>query len=471
MENTNIHFISHDQTIIEVLDEKYKKYLIPRANIIKAKYILEKTNYTEDYISVIDKDNQPQSILTSKIIDLNEDNITYHWLEVTDIDNQSIIVKREQLLEHAMTNEPVKIMDYYRKNRKIIPGKVCRKAKKYHPTEGEGIENILFKVQDENKVTQFVTKPQIKFAKKKRMLNDETFSIEITNKDNTVITVPLENIRNIDEDNAYKEYCEIVDSENNNIIVRKTDLQDLKEIQDKNLNQETLQSISNYDYTSIYKIKPNEQYLRLFPNKYSYIPNGESIPWISVKDINGKSFEVKTSLIEYYINENINELAIYEEVNDLNYNPIIINPFEIVKNIMMTYDDISCKNGPFIELVTQSGTKHLIRKHTINKVFNLKKEPNDYINIKDSNNVKILTRIQKLNELDLNSPDVLLIPLEDVTGKIIYVKKSIVIGIVNKIVKGESKEECETVIDNKGEERVINVRQINMRNSSLKKNY
>ena len=65
----------------------------------------------------------------------------------------------------------------------------------------------------------------------------------------------------------------------------------------------------------------------------------------------------------------------------------------------------------------------------------------------------------------------LLIPVEDSNGKTAYVKKSIVIDIVNKIVMGESVNECETVQDYLGNLRVINVSQIIIKNSSLKKNY
>lgn len=137
----------------------------------------------------------------------------------------------------------------------------------------------------------------------------------------------------------------------------------------------------------------------------------------------------------------------------------------------MNYDDILCKPGPYIELATQSGTKHLIRKHTILKAIKLVKNPNEYINIKDTNNVKIVTSIQKLKEIDLNSGDVLLIPVEDSNGKTAYVKKSIVINIVNRIVMGESVNDCETVQDYLGNSRVINVSQIIIKNSSLKKNY
>ena len=473
MENSfdSIPIISHDDTIIEVLDKKWKKFLIPRINILKAKYTLI-SEPSEKLINIPDKDGKIQQIMESILYDLNEDNLTYHWLEVPDVTGQNILVKKEHLLNMKVTNDQTMIMEYSGKKKNIIPGRLCRKAKKYHITEGKGSENILFKVSDEAKELHFVTKPIIKFAKKKRMLNDETFSIEITDKDGNIINVPLENIRDIDDTNSYSEYCEINDISGTKIIVKKGDLQDLKEMHDKNFtDNNTPMEINDYTMKNIYKVHPNEEYLKLFPNLYSYIPNGIKDEYIEVKDIKDQPCKIKTSLIEYYINENLNDLGLYEEVNDINQNLVIINPYNIVKGIIMNYDDILCKPGPYIELATQSGTNHLTRKHTILKAIKLVKNPNEYINIKDTNNVKIVTSIQKLKEIDLNSGDVLLIPVEDSNGKTAYVKKSIVIDIVNKIVMGESVNECETVQDYLGNLRVINVSQIIIKNSSLKKNY
>jgi hypothetical protein len=93
------------------------------------------------------------------------------------------------------------------------------------------------------------------------------------------------------------------------------------------------------------------------------------------------------------------------------------------------------------------------------------------ISIKDSLNTKIMTTLQKLKEIDLNNNDILLIPLIDDYGKNVYIKKSIIIDIVNKIIEGKQKGENEKVKDYLNEDKVINVGQINMKNSKIKKNY
>lgn len=468
----SIPIISHDDTIMEVYDKKWKKYLIPRINILKAKYGIIKTPTENKMISIPDKDGNLQSILETVVYAQDEDNLTYQWLEVVDVNNQTILVKKEHLYQMKITNEETMIMDYYGKKKQIISGKVCRKAKKYHSTEGKTSEKILFKVKDEKDEIHFVTKPIIKFAKKKRMLNDEISSTEITDKEGNIINVPLENIRDINDLSAYSEYCEISDIGGTKIIVKKTDLQDLKELADKNLIQENNpMEINDYTLKSIFKIRPNEQYLNLFPNKYSYCPDNKEEEFLEIKDINDQNVMVKRSLIEYYLNENLNDLGLEEEVNDINLNRVVINPYKIVKEIIMNYDDIICKPCYYIELPTQSGTKHLIRRHTITKALKLFQNSNDYVNIKDSNSIKIVTTFQKLKEIDINSSEILLVPLEDINGKIAYIKKRLVMDIVNKIVGEESVEECESVKDYLGNPRVINVRQINVKNSSLKKNY
>ena len=93
------------------------------------------------------------------------------------------------------------------------------------------------------------------------------------------------------------------------------------------------------------------------------------------------------------------------------------------------------------------------------------------ISIKDSLNTKIMTTLQKLKDIDLNNNDLLLIPLIDDNGKIVYIKKSIVIDIVNKIIEGKQSGESEKVKDYLNEDKVINIGQINMKNSKIKKNY
>lgn len=66
MENSfdSIPIISHDDTIIEVLDKKWKKFLIPRINILKAKYTLI-SEPSEKLINIPDKDGKIQQIMES----------------------------------------------------------------------------------------------------------------------------------------------------------------------------------------------------------------------------------------------------------------------------------------------------------------------------------------------------------------------------------------------------------------------
>ena len=112
---SNLEIINKDKTIIEVLDKKWKKYLIPRNNILKAKYIIsqEKNISPETTINIYDKDNNEITLMREIIIDLNENNLTYHWLYIPDIENKEILVKKEQLIEFKISNEETLIMDYY----------------------------------------------------------------------------------------------------------------------------------------------------------------------------------------------------------------------------------------------------------------------------------------------------------------------------------------------------------------------
>lgn len=472
--DSSIPFISYDETIIEVLDKKWKKYLIPRVNILQAKYELSKESNIneEELMTLTDKDNKELQIVKEVILNLKEDNLLYHWLIIDDINNEKIIVKKEHLIAMKISKEPTVIMDYFGKKRQILSGKVCWKAKKYHSTEGKNGDNILFKLKDENNNIYFIPKPIIKFAKKKRMLNDETYSIEITDKDNKVINVPLENIRDLDESNPYSEYCEIQDTSLNNIIVKKVDLQNLKEMYDKNIipNNE-IKKIRDYKLDTLYNINANEQYDYLFPYKYEYKPNKSHSEYIDVFDIYNKKVVIKTNLLEYFLSENLIELPLYEEAYDINKNLIKINPFEIAKSIIMKYDDVMTKMEPCLDLVTQSGSVHFIRIKTIKKVIDGYDGKNDYVNIKDSNGVKIVTSVSKLKTINLNSNNVIIIPLEDIYGQICYIKKDEVMKIVDKVVAGKLDEENTDVFDYSGKIRKVNVRQINMKNSALNKRY
>ena len=475
---TNIEIINKDPTIIEVLDKKWKKYLIPRNNIIKAKFIIsqEKNISPETTITILDKDNNKQTLMREILIDLNENNLTYHWLYVSDIENNQILVKKEQLIDFKISNEETLIMDYYAKKKKIITGKVCREAKKYHSTKGKGNENILFKIKDNKGIYHFVPKPIIKFAKKKRILNDEVSIIEITDKDNNIIYIPFEIIRDFDEGNIYCEWCEIDNLNGEKIIVLKRDLQDLKENFDKNY-EKSIQEIQDYNYKK-HEIDSENEYLKLFPEQYSYLySNSKRDEFSIIKDLENKEVKIKTSLIEHLLGEELEQLGYYMESNNEKGEKIKFNPYEIIKDIISKYDDIICSSGPYIQINTQSGNKHLIKRGTIIKAIELsEKSKNDnnnnmVISIKDSLNTKIMTTLQKLKEIDLNNNDILLIPLIDDYGKNVYIKKSIIIDIVNKIIEGKQKGENEKVKDYLNEDKVINVGQINMKNSKIKKNY
>ena len=475
---TNIEIINKDPTIIEVLDKKWKKYLIPRNNIIKAKFIIsqEKNISPETTITILDKDNNKQTLMREILIDLNENNLTYHWLYVSDIENNQILVKKEQLIDFKISNEETLIMDYYAKKKKIITGKVCRDAKKYHSTNGKGNENILFKIKDNKGIYHFVPKPIIKFAKKKRILNDEVSIIEITDKDNNIIYIPFEIIRDFDEGNIYCEWCEIDNLNGEKIIVLKRDLQDLKENFDKNY-EKSIQEIQDYNYKK-HEIDSENEYLKLFPEQYSYLySNSKRDEFSIIKDLENKEVKIKTSLIEHLLGEELEQLGYYMESNNEKGEKIKFNPYEIIKDIISKYDDIICSSGPYIQINTQSGNKHLIKRGTIIKAIELsEKSKNDnnnnmVISIKDSLNTKIMTTLQKLKDIDLNNNDLLLIPLIDDNGKIVYIKKSIVIDIVNKIIEGKQSGESEKVKDYLNEDKVINIGQINMKNSKIKKNY
>ena len=76
---SNLEIINKDKTIIEVLDKKWKKYLIPRNNILKAKYIIsqEKNISPETTINIYDKDNNEITLMREIIIDINK-NKTYY---------------------------------------------------------------------------------------------------------------------------------------------------------------------------------------------------------------------------------------------------------------------------------------------------------------------------------------------------------------------------------------------------------
>ena len=232
--------ICHDKTINEVSDKKWNRYLIPYKALLEAKRQIkinkDKNLYKEnENITLIDY-KEKQCNLPSKILEeYNENNLTYHWLQIPDINNKLILVKKEHLLMEKITNKEKEILDYDGKKYKIIPGKVCRLAKKYHITSGLGEENILYLIKDSSNEFHFIKKEIIQFAKTKRALNDEMHSLEITDKDNKIIKVNSETIRDLEDFNPYSEWVEIENTNLNKIIVKKVNLLDCKEIFDKNI--------------------------------------------------------------------------------------------------------------------------------------------------------------------------------------------------------------------------------------------
>ena len=473
--------ICYDKTINEISDKKWSKYLISYKSILSAKRKIKKDKdenlYKEDELIKLIDINGKQCNLLSKIIDeYNENNQTYHWLQIPDINNKIILVKKEHLLMQKMTNEEVEVLDYNCKKYKIIPGKVCRLAKKYHITTGPGEENILYLIKDLSNNYQFITKTVINFAKTKRRLNDEMHTLKITDKNNNIIEVNSDIIRDLEDFNIYSEWCEIEDINNNKIVVKKKDLVDCKEIYDKNIDGgNEIQKINDWKY-DVYDININSQYSRYFPSKYIYLSNGEKRDEYSeVNDINKNKINIKTSLIEYYLSENIKDLSLYEEIYDKDKQIKIINPNEIIKNILLSYDDISDSNGPFVELATQSGSKHLIKVNTIIKILKIAKEKgnkNDKnkVSIKDNNGNKIYTSLNKIKEIDLKDENTILLGFNDVNGDNCYFKKKDILNKVNDILINLENEDFISLNDINGVKKYIQHSQIKIINNKIKKN-
>ena len=474
-------FINYDKTINEVSDKKWNRYLIPYISILKSKIKIKKDKVNNIYkenelISLLDINEKQCKILSKTLDEYNENNLTYHWLQIPDINNILILVKKEHLLMQKMTNEEIEVLDYNSKKYKIIPGKVCRLAKKYHVTIGPGEENILYLIKDLSNEYHFVTKTIIKFAKTKRTLNDEMHTLEITDKDNNIIKINSDSIRDLEDFNIYSEWCEIGDINNNKIIVRKKDLIDCKEIYDKNINGgNEIQKIYDWKF-DIYDINIKIQYSKYFPEKYIYLPSKDKYEEFSeINDINNNKIYVKTSLIEHYLSENINDLSLYEEIYDKDNKKQIINPNEIIKNILFSYDDISDGYGPFLQLITQSGSKHLIKVNTINKIIKIaedrkNKNDNSKVSIKDNNGIKIFTSLNKIKEINLKDNDIILLCFNDVNGNKCYFKKRELIKEVSNILMNSINEDYIILNDINGEKRYIQHSQIKIINSKIKKN-
>ena len=475
----NKYIICHDKTIIEVSDKKRSRYLIPYKTILESKLKILKEKLSNKYnpadkITLLSIYEKECSLLSNIIDELNENNLTYHWLQVPDINNKLIIIKKEHLLKEKIKDEEVDVLDYNSKKYKINPGKICRLAKKYHITIGSGEDNILYLIKDVSNQIHFVTKTIIQFAKKKRALNDDNQTMEITEHNNQIIKVNCDAIRDLEDFNPYSEWVEINDVNKNKIIVKKVNLLDCKELFDKNIEGgNEIQEINDWKY-DVYKINIKNEYSRVFPNRYKYYNDiNKYEEFTQVNDINKNKIYIKTSLIEYYLDEKINELSLYEEVFDKNNQKQIINPNQIIKNILLNYDDISDQNGPYVELITQSGSKHIIKVHTINKILNLaenKKNNKDKVSIKDNNGIKILTSLNKIKEINLSDNNIILLGFKDIMENICYFRKKDIINKINELLINLLEEDFLILNDVNNNEKRIKYSQIRIINNKLKKN-
>ena len=184
---------------------------------------------------------------------------------------------------------------------------------------------------------------------------------------------------------------------------------------------------------------------------------------------------VKTSLIEHYLDENINELSLYEEICDKDKKSQIINPNQIVKNILSSFDDISDINGPYVELITQSGCKHIIKVNTINKILKIAEQKvsdnNDKnkVSIKDNKGIKILTSLNKIKEINLKDNNIILLGFNDINDDICYFKKQNILSKINEILFNLIEEDFLILEDINGTKRQIKYSQIKIINHKLKK--
>ena len=485
----NNFLICYDKTINEISNKKWNRYLILYKTILEAKrqIKIKKANnvYNENEDIILKDINEKDCNLKAEILEeYNENNLTYHWLQIPDINNKIILVKKEHLLMEKMTNEEKEILDYNGKKYKIIPGKVCRLAKKYHITTGIGEENILYLIKDTSNNFHFIKKEIIKFAKTKRALNDEMHTLEITDKDNNIIIVKSETIRDLEDFNPYSEWCEIENINLNKIIVKKVNLVDCKEIFDKNIEGgNELIKINDWKF-DIYDININNEFSKCFPEKYFYLSdNNKREEFSEINDINNNKIYIRTSLIEYYLNENIQDLALYEEVYDKNNKKQIINPKQIIKNILLNIDDVSDSNGPFIQLITQSGSKHIIKVNTINKILKIAEEKeiknknenkksnlNNKVSIKDNNGIKIYTSLNKIKEINIKDNNIILLCFKDINEENCYFKKKDIFNKVKDILVNILEDDYIVLDDINGVERTIMHSQIKIINNKLKKN-
>ena len=298
--------------------------------------------------------------------------------------------------------------------------------------------------------------------------------MEITEYNNQIIKVNCDSIRDLEDFNPYSEWVEINDINNNKIIVKKVNLLDCKELFDKNIEGgNEIQKINDWKY-DVYEININNEYSKVFPNRYKYFNDiNKYDEYSKVEDINKNKIHIKTSLIEYYLDENINELSLYEEVFDKDNQRQIINPNQIIKSILLNYDDICDINGPYVEIMTQSGSKHIIKVRTINKILKLaenNKDNNDKVSINDNSGIKILTSLKKIKEINLNNNNIILLGFKDIEENMCYFKKKDIINKINEILLNLIEEDYLILNDINGLERTIKYSQIRIINNRLKKN-
>ena len=126
-------------------------------------------------------------------------------------------------------------------------------------------------------------------------------------------------------------------------------------------------------------------------------------------------------------------------------------------------------------MITQSGSKHLIKVNTINKIIKIaedrkNKNDNSKVSIKDNNGIKIFTSLNKIKEINLKDNDIILLCFNDVNGNKCYFKKRELIKEVSNILMNSINEDYIILNDINGEKRYIQHSQIKIINSKIKKN-
>ena len=142
------YIICHDKTIIEVSDKKWSRYLIPYKTILEYKLKISQDKLSDKYnpndkLTLFTINEKECSLLSNIIDELNENNLTYHYLQIPDVNNKLIIIKKEHLLKQKIKDEEIEILDYNSKKYKINKEKDCRLAKKYNIKVGTADDKII----------------------------------------------------------------------------------------------------------------------------------------------------------------------------------------------------------------------------------------------------------------------------------------------------------------------------------------